>query len=121
MSASPPSSTPPAVERHILVTGGVGYIGSHTVVALLLSGARVTIVDNLSNSNPIALERIAVLAGGRKPTFHQVDIRDAKQLEEKVFKTSTYDACIHFAGLKVSRGKQSGNGSGAGEHRLALR
>ena len=101
MSASVPSSSDlPLHGRHILVTGGAGYIGSHTVLHLISSGARVTIVDNLSNSNLEALARVEKLAGGIKLAFYQVDIRDAVAME-KVFQENKFDACIHFAGLKV--------------------
>lgn len=91
-----------AVVHHVLVTGGVGYIGSHTVLALLLGGWAVTVVDNLSNSSLEALDRVSKLAGssGLKPTFIQVDLRDYAKLEE-VFKKQKFDACIHFAGLKA--------------------
>ena len=101
MSASVPSSSDlPLHGRHILVTGGAGYIGSHTVLHLISSGARVTIVDNLSNSNLEALARVEKLAGGIKLAFYQVDIRDAVAME-KVFQENKFDACIHFAGLKA--------------------
>ena len=83
----------------ILVTGGTGYIGSHTVVELLSSGHEVIIVDNLYNSNIHVLDRIEKLTG-IKPKFYEVDILDYDKLEE-VFKENTFDAVIHFAGLKA--------------------
>jgi UDP-glucose 4-epimerase len=84
---------------HILVTGGAGYIGSHTAVELLTRGHDVTIVDNLVNSKPEALHRIAELAG-RAPEFHQVDLLDRRALEA-VMALRQVDAVMHFAGLKA--------------------
>ena len=84
---------------HILVTGGAGYIGTHTVIELLQAGYDVTIVDNLYNSQEEAVRRGAELAG-RTPTFHKVDLLDYDALEG-VFKQAHYDAVIHFAGLKA--------------------
>ncbi|TVO51045.1 SDR family NAD(P)-dependent oxidoreductase, partial [Denitromonas halophila] len=60
----------------ILVTGGAGYIGSHTCVALLAAGHEVVVVDNFSNSNPRALARVAQIAGRPVAAIHEVDIRD---------------------------------------------
>ena len=84
---------------HILVTGGAGYIGTHTVIELLQAGYDVTIVDNLYNSQEEAVRRGAELAG-RAPIFHKVDLLDYDALEA-VFKAAHYDAVIHFAGLKA--------------------
>ena len=68
----------------VLVTGGAGYIGSHTVVALLQAGQDVVVVDNFCNSHPIVLERIATIAG-RAPLFYELDERDgALPLDAKV-------------------------------------
>eukprot|EP00472_Partenskyella_glossopodia_P010726 CAMPEP_0197529874 /NCGR_PEP_ID=MMETSP1318-20131121/29913_1 /TAXON_ID=552666 /ORGANISM="Partenskyella glossopodia, Strain RCC365" /LENGTH=417 /DNA_ID=CAMNT_0043085489 /DNA_START=283 /DNA_END=1536 /DNA_ORIENTATION=+ len=87
-------------KRRILVTGGTGYIGSHTVVQLLESGYDVTVVDNLVNSNEKVLDRIDQICS-KRPKFFQVDICDETQLEN-VFRTSPkFDAVIHFAGLKA--------------------
>ena len=83
----------------ILVTGGTGYIGSHTVVELLSNHHEVVIVDNLYNSNIHVLDRIEKLTGV-KPTFYEVDLMDETKLEE-VFKAHEFDAVIHFAGLKA--------------------
>ena len=83
----------------VLVTGGAGYIGSHTVVALLEAGHNVIIVDNFCNSHPVVLERIATIAG-RAPVFYELDVRDGDALD-KVFAAHTIDAVIHFAGLKA--------------------
>ena len=82
----------------ILVTGGAGYIGSHTVVALLQAGHELVIFDNLSNSSIRVLERIERIAGVR-PAFVEGDIRDAGAMAA-VFKAWPITAVIHFAGLK---------------------
>lgn len=83
----------------ILVTGGAGYIGSHTCVELLEAGYEVVVVDNLSNSNIEALRRVEELTG-KKIKFYEVDILDKAALEN-VFKENAIDAVIHFAGLKA--------------------
>ena len=83
----------------ILVTGGCGYIGSHTVVELINAGYEPVIVDNLSNSNPEVLNRIEKITG-KKPAFYECDIRDREGLTE-VFEKEKITACIHFAGLKA--------------------
>jgi UDP-glucose 4-epimerase len=83
----------------ILVTGGAGYIGSHTCVELLNAGYEVTVVDNLSNSKEEAIKRIREISG-KDLKFHEVDLLDKKSLS-KVFGKSGIDAVIHFAGLKA--------------------
>lgn len=83
----------------ILVTGGAGYIGSHTVVELMAVGHEVLIIDNLCNSKVSVLDRIARIAG-RRPAFSQVDIRDRSELR-KLFLRHRFEAVIHFAGLKA--------------------
>lgn len=83
----------------ILVTGGAGYIGSHTAIALAEQGHRVVIADNLSNSSPVAVERVAELSG-EDIAFHQVDLTDADALAG-VFDAHPISAVIHFAGLKA--------------------
>lgn len=83
----------------ILVTGGSGYIGSHTCVQLLNAGHSVVIVDNLCNSQREVLERIANLSG-QPPVFCEVDICDFDRLDA-VFATHKIDAVVHFAGLKA--------------------
>lgn len=83
----------------ILVTGGTGYIGSHTCVELLNAGYEVVIVDNLSNSSAIALDRIVQITGS-KFEFYQMDIRDRAGLR-KVFQRYDIAAVVHFAGLKA--------------------
>jgi len=83
----------------MLVTGGTGYIGSHTVLELLSAGHEVFIVDNLSNSKPSVLERIGRIAG-RRPGFAQTDVRDRAALR-RLFAERRFDAVFHFAGLKA--------------------
>ena len=83
----------------ILVTGGTGYIGSHTVVELMASGKDVLIVDNLCNSKASVLDRIERIAG-RRPGFAQLDVRDRIALR-KLFSANRVDAVMHFAGLKA--------------------
>uniref|UniRef100_K3Z807 UDP-glucose 4-epimerase n=1 Tax=Setaria italica TaxID=4555 RepID=K3Z807_SETIT len=91
-----------AVLRTILVTGGAGYIGSHTVLQLLQQGFRVVVVDNLDNASEVALVRVAELAGhnGGNLVFHKVDLRDRQALED-IFSSHRFEAVIHFAGLKA--------------------
>ncbi len=84
---------------NILVTGGAGYIGSHTVVELIEAGHTPIIVDNLINSNIESLNRIKQITG-TKPLFYQLDLRDKNTLRE-VFNENPIDAVIHFAGLKA--------------------
>lgn len=83
----------------ILVTGGTGYIGSHTVVELLESGEDVVIVDNFSNSSPDVLDKIKTITG-KEVEFYEVDLLDEEKLE-KVFKENDIESVIHFAGLKA--------------------
>ncbi|VKE04416.1 IS1380-Spn1 transposase [Streptococcus pneumoniae] len=83
----------------ILVTGGAGYIGSHTVVELLNLGKEVIIVDNLSNSSILVLDRIEAITGIR-PVFYELDVCDKPALR-KVFEQESIDAAIHFAGYKA--------------------
>lgn len=83
----------------ILVTGGTGYIGSHTAVELIDAGLHVVIVDNLSNSSREMVDRIAEISG-KSPDFHEIDIRDTPALAKVIAATSP-DAVIHFAGLKA--------------------
>lgn len=84
---------------NILVTGGAGYIGSHTVVELLNSGHTVVVVDNLANSSLESIKRAEEITG-KNVIFYQLDIRDKSALKN-VFSTNTVDAVIHFAGLKA--------------------
>ncbi len=83
----------------VLVTGGVGYIGSHTSIELLENGYEVVIVDNLCNSDKIVLDRIKEITG-KKPKFYEIDITDKEKLEV-VFKENKIDSVIHFAALKA--------------------
>ena len=85
---------------NILVTGGAGYIGSHTLIELYKAGHTAVVVDNLSNSNPESLRRVERIIGGKEIPFYKTDIRDREGLE-KVFDQHKFDACIHFAGLKA--------------------
>jgi UDP-glucose 4-epimerase len=83
----------------IFVTGGTGYIGSHTVVELLEAGHEVTVFDNLVNSSKVVLNRLEQITG-KRPEFIEGDIRDAGLLRRS-FAAAQYDAVIHFAGLKA--------------------
>ena len=83
----------------ILITGGSGYIGSHTCVELLNRGCDIVVLDNFYNSNPEALKRVRELTGKEFP-FYECDIRDAEGLR-KIFKAHDIDVVIHFAGLKA--------------------
>ena len=83
----------------ILVTGGAGYIGSHTVVELIKLGKEVVIVDNLSNSSILVLDRIEVITG-KRPTFYELDVADKAALRS-VFEKESIEAAIHFAGYKA--------------------
>lgn len=82
----------------ILVAGGIGYIGSHTVVELMLAGFEILIVDNFCNSKATVLERIERIAG-RRPGFAEADIRDRESMRA-LFADYRFEAVIHFAGLK---------------------
>lgn len=84
----------------ILVTGGTGFIGSHTVLELYQAGHEAVVIDNLSNSSPKSLQRVAQILNINEIPFHKVDIRDSKGLDE-VMSQHHFDACIHFAGLKA--------------------
>ncbi|MBB6463771.1 UDP-glucose 4-epimerase GalE [Flammeovirga kamogawensis] len=87
------------MKKKILVTGGLGYIGSHTCVELINKGFEVVIVDNLSNSEASALDGIAKIAGER-PTFYEFDLLNAEALD-KLFKFEKLDGIIHFAASKA--------------------
>ena len=84
---------------NILVTGGAGYIGSHTCIELMANGYDVIVVDNLCNANPKSLDRVEQLAG-KKPKFYEGDVRD-EALMRKIFAENEISAVIHFAGLKA--------------------
>lgn len=83
----------------VLVTGGAGYIGSHTVVELLNAGCEVVVVDNLSNANEESLRRVKEITG-KDLAFYPYDVRDRAKLTE-VFSAHSFDWVIHFAGLKA--------------------
>jgi UDP-glucose 4-epimerase len=85
--------------NNILVTGGAGYIGSHAVVELIEAGYSPIVVDNLANSHAESINRVERITG-KRPTFHEADIRDAAALE-RIFKAAPISAVIHFAGLKA--------------------
>ena len=83
----------------VLVTGGAGYIGSHTVVELLNVGKEVVLVDDLSNSSEKVVDRIEEITG-KRPKFYKVNILDEKEFE-KIFEENKIDSIIHFAGFKA--------------------
>lgn len=83
----------------ILITGGTGFIGSHTVVEFLGRGEDLVIVDNFVNSKPVVLDRIRTITG-KSPKFYEVDLLDAAALERVFVENPDIDSCIHFAGLK---------------------
>jgi UDP-glucose 4-epimerase len=84
--------------QHILVTGGAGYIGSHTVLRLLETGYKVLVLDNLANSSSESLKRVEAITGGKAPLVVG-DVRDSELLNG-LLKRNQFDAVIHFAGLK---------------------
>jgi UDP-glucose 4-epimerase len=84
---------------HVLVTGGAGYIGSHTCLELLNAGYTVTVVDNLCNSSEESLKRVQKLTG-KTLSFNKTDLRDADALGQ-VFENNAFDSVIHFAALKA--------------------
>lgn len=84
---------------HILVTGGAGYIGSHTCVELLNRGHQVTVLDNLCNSSEESLNRVRQITG-QDLTFYQADLLDRDAVNQ-IFDRESVDAVIHFAGLKA--------------------
>ncbi len=84
--------------RHVLLTGGAGYIGSHTCLALLEAGYRVSLLDNFENAQVEVPDRLKILSGAEIPVV-SADIRDAGQMRS-VFANNSFDAVVHFAGLK---------------------
>ncbi|GAB5369125.1 hypothetical protein AAMO2058_001378800 [Amorphochlora amoebiformis] len=86
--------------HNILVTGGTGYIGSHTVVQLLEHGYNVTIIDNLVNSNAKVVDRVEKITS-KRPYFYNVDICDPEAMDKLFQNSPPFDAVIHFAGLKA--------------------
>ena len=87
------------MERNILVTGGAGYIGSHTCVELLNSGYGVVVLDNFSNSSPESLKRVEKITG-KKIALYEGDVRDGALLD-KIFGAHKIECAVHFAGLKA--------------------
>eukprot|EP01048_Picozoa_sp_COSAG05_P027673 COSAG05_NODE_8188_length_728_cov_0.937997_2_plen_100_part_01 len=85
--------------RRVLVTGGAGYIGSHTCLELLNAGFEITVVDNLSNSTQESLQRVSTLTG-KEIAFFEVDLLDARGLDA-VFSKGNFETVIHFAALKA--------------------
>ncbi|MFR5890401.1 MAG: UDP-glucose 4-epimerase GalE, partial [Lachnospiraceae bacterium] len=83
----------------ILITGGTGFIGSHTVVELLNDGRDVVILDNLSNSKECVIDRIETITG-KRPKFYNADLLDYEAVD-RVFNENDIDSVIHFAGLKA--------------------
>lgn len=83
----------------ILVTGGAGYIGSHTVVELVNAGFNVVVLDNLSNSSPKSLQRVEQITG-KAVKFYQGDVLDRAMLQQ-IFAENAINSVIHFAGLKA--------------------
>ena len=83
----------------VLVTGGAGYIGSHTCVELIEAGLDVVVVDNLNNSKEEALSRVQEITG-KQIRFYKVDLLDREGLDE-IFRKESIEAVIHFAGLKA--------------------
>jgi len=87
------------MEKHILVTGGTGFIGSHTVLELLENNFRVTVIDNLSNSKKEALYRVETITE-KSVEFYKIDLLDEDALSD-LFSKNSFSAVIHFAGLKA--------------------
>lgn len=87
------------MSKKILVTGGTGYIGSHTAIELIAAGNEVEILDNLVNSKITVLDSVFKITGVR-PKFHQIDLLDFEALD-KVFREGKFDCVMHFAGLKA--------------------
>lgn len=88
------------IVKTILVTGGAGYIGSHTCVELLAAGFEIVVLDNLCNSSAESLRRVADIAGRKSIAFYEGDIRD-EALLDKIFRENQIYSVIHFAGLKA--------------------
>ena len=85
--------------KRILVTGGTGYIGSHTIIELYRNDYEIDILDNLFNSKITVLDKIEQISG-KRPNFHEIDLLDAEKVDE-LFANNKYDLVMHFAGLKA--------------------
>jgi len=89
-------------QTYTLITGGVGYIGSHTVVDLVERGDKIVIVDNLDNSNIKCLDRLREITKVEDAIiFHEIDIKNEEKMEKEVFQKYKFNACIHFAAYKA--------------------
>jgi len=96
------------LQQTILVAGGCGYIGSHTITCLLEQNYNVVVVDDLSNSKTVSLDRVATITGllseeerAKRLVFYEADLRDETKLREVFEKSPKFTSCIHFAGLKA--------------------
>ena len=89
------------MSRRILITGGAGFIGSHTAVVLLEAGHELVVLDNFDNSSPEALRRVKELSGNNALTVIEGDVRDPEALDQAFRTKGTIDGVIHFAGLKA--------------------
>ena len=87
------------MNKRVLVTGGAGYIGSHTLIELLSAGYEPVVVDNLVNSSEESLRRVAKITG-KQVKFYRADLRDRTAIE-KIFADNDFGSVIHFAGLKA--------------------
>lgn len=89
------------MSRRILITGGAGFIGSHTAVVLLEAGHELVVLDSFENSSPEALRRVKELSGSNALTVIEGDVRDPEALDQAFRSKDTIDGVIHFAGLKA--------------------
>ena len=87
--------------RRVLITGGAGFIGSHTCLVLLEQGHELVVLDNFDNSSPEALRRVQELAGSTQLTLMEGDVRDASAVDQAFSSGGDMDGVIHFAGLKA--------------------
>ena len=94
---------PSTGNKNVLVTGGAGYIGTHTIVTLIEAGYDVTVVDNLMNANEESLRRVMEITGcaSERIRFYKADLCDLTALEAVFQDSHVFDSCIHFAGLKA--------------------
>ncbi len=87
---------------YVLATGGLGYIGTHTVVQLLEKGYRVAVMDSCANASPVVLKRVAEIVGREDPVkYFKLDLATEGERLKKVFAEEKFDAVIHYAGLKA--------------------
>ena len=99
----PPPPLPTTGNKNILISGGAGYIASHTIVCLIEAGYDVTIIDNLVNAKTESIKRVKKITAcdDTRLRFYNVDICDADALERVFLTSPKFEACIHFAGLKA--------------------